>query len=234
MNVVLRLEEITLEYPIPRRYKKEGITPSGVSEISLEIQQGEVLGIIGRNGSGKSTLLKIMAGVLPPDSGKISCKGSVSLLAGVGVGFNKELTGRENAYLYGALMGRTSKQIDGLINEMQSFAELSYHFDRPFRTYSSGMRSRLGIAVATGYTPNLLLIDEVLGAGDVSFRKKSQQRIKDLIKTSGTVVIVSHSLGLLKDICTRMLLIEDGTILSDDVPNKIIEEYTKLLKVDDD
>ncbi len=167
MTVVMSLENVTLEYPVDRRYRKEKVKPSGVQNISLEIQRGEVLGIIGHNGSGKSTLLKMMAGVFPPDSGNIATRGSVSLLAGVGVGFHKELTGRENAYLYGALMGRTKEQIDGLIDEIQEFAELKHHFDRPLRTYSSGMKSRLGISVATAFKPDLLLIDEVLGVGGV-------------------------------------------------------------------
>src|SRR6056300_1228524 len=184
MTVVMRLEDVTLEYPVPRQYRKEDVKPSGVRNISLEVKQGEVLGIIGRNGSGKSTLLKMMAGVFPPNSGTIAAKGSVSLLAGVGVGFHKELTGRENAYLYGALMGRTTEQIDGLIEEIQAFAELNHHFDRPIRTYSSGMKSRLGISVATAFKPDLLLIDEVLGVGDASFRKKSEKRVKDMISES--------------------------------------------------
>ena len=213
MTVVMRLEEVTLEYPVPRQYRKEDIQPSGVRNISLEVNQGEVLGIIGRNGSGKSTLLKMMAGVFPPDSGTIATRGSVSLLAGVGVGFHKELTGRENAYLYGALMGRTTEQIDGLIEEIQSFAELDHHFDRPIRTYSSGMKSRLGISVATAFKPDLLLIDEVLGVGDASFRKKSEKRVKDMISESGTVVIVSHSLGMLKSICNRIIVLDSGSVL---------------------
>ena len=213
MSTVMRLEDITLEYPVPRQYRKEDVQPSGVRNISLEIREGEVLGIIGRNGSGKSTLLKMMAGVFPPDSGTISTRGSVSLLAGVGVGFHKELTGRENAYLYGALMGRTTTQIDELIEEIQSFAELDHHFDRPIRTYSSGMKSRLGISVATAFKPDLLLIDEVLGVGDASFRKKSERRVKDMIAESGTVVIVSHSLGMLKSICNRIIVLGGGSVL---------------------
>ena len=213
MSTVMRLEEITLEYPVPRQYRFEDVQPSGVRNISLEVNQGEVLGIIGRNGSGKSTLLKMMAGVFPPDSGTISTRGSVSLLAGVGVGFHKELTGRENAYLYGALMGRETEQIDDLIEEIQSFAELDHHFDRPIRTYSSGMKSRLGISVATAFKPDLLLIDEVLGVGDASFRKKSEERVKEMIAESGTVVIVSHSLGMLKSICNRIIVLEGGSML---------------------
>ena len=230
MTVVMRLEDVTLEYPVPRQYRKEDIQPSGVRNISLEVNQGEVLGIIGRNGSGKSTLLKMMAGVFPPDSGTIATRGSVSLLAGVGVGFHKELTGRENAYLYGALMGRTTEQIDGLIEEIQSFAELDHHFDRPIRTYSSGMKSRLGISVATAFKPELLLIDEVLGVGDISFREKSQRRVKDLISNSGCVVIVSHSMGLLKSICTKLLVINEGEIQHYGDVDKGMKLYTQIMQ----
>ena len=228
----MRLDGITLEYPVPRQYRKEDIQSSGVRKISLEVKQGEVLGIVGRNGSGKSTLLKMMAGVFPPDSGTISTRGSVSLLAGVGVGFHKELTGRENAYLYGALMGRTQTQIDELIDEIRSFAELEHHFDRPIRTYSSGMKSRLGISVATAFKPDLLLIDEVLGVGDASFRKKSEERVKEMIAESGTVVIVSHSLGLLSSICSRIILLENGSIVSSGDPNETLKNYSSLLKLD--
>ena len=228
----MRLDGITLEYPVPRQYRKEDIQSSGVRKISLEVKQGEVLGIVGRNGSGKSTLLKIMAGVFPPDSGMISSWGSVSLLAGVGVGFHKELTGRENAYLYGALMGRTQTQIDELIDEIRSFAELEHHFDRPIRTYSSGMKSRLGISVATAFKPDLLLIDEVLGVGDASFRKKSEERVKEMIAESGTVVIVSHSLGLLSSICSRIILLENGSIVSSGEPKQTLNDYSSLLKLD--
>ena len=162
--------------------------------------------------------------------GTIATRGSVSLLAGVGVGFHKELTGRENAYLYGALMGRTQQQIDELIDEIQAFAELKHHFDRPIRTYSSGMKSRLGISVATAFRPDLLLIDEVLGVGDVSFREKSQDRVKQLIQDSGTVVIVSHSMGLLSSICNRIALVEDGNIVSIGNPKETLELYSELLK----
>ena len=224
----MRLEDVTLEYPVPRQYRKENITPSGIRNISLEVNQGEVLGIIGQNGSGKSTLLKTMAGVFPPDSGRISTRGSVSLLAGVGVGFHKELTGRENAYLYGALMGRTTKQIDELIEEIQVFAELEHHFDRPIRTYSSGMKSRLGISVATAFRPDILLIDEVLGVGDASFRERSKARVRQLIQQSGAVVIVSHSLSLMAGICDRIMLIDSGEIIFLGEPKEALNAYEKL------
>ena len=231
MSTVMKLDTVTLEYPVPRQYRKENIQPSGIRNISLEVKQGEVLGIIGRNGSGKSTLLKVMAGVFPPDTGTIATRGSVSLLAGVGVGFHKELTGRENAYLYGAFMGRTTSQIDALIDEIQEFAELKHHFDRPIRTYSSGMKSRLGISVATAFKPDLLLIDEVLGVGDASFRKKSEERVKEMINQSGSVIIVSHSMGLLKSICNKIIIIEDGMIVDEGNPDLIIQNYSNLLGI---
>ena len=232
MSVVMRLEKVTLEYPVPRQYRKEDVRPSGVRDISLNVVQGEVLGIVGRNGSGKSTLLKMMAGVFPPDSGMIATAGSVSLLSGVGVGFHRELTGRENAYLYGALMGRTNKEIDVLIDEIKSFAELEHHFDRPIRTYSSGMKSRLGISVATAFKPDLLLIDEVLGVGDASFRKKSEERVKQLMNDSGTVVIVSHSMGLLSSICTRIMLLDNGAFVTIGEPKEVLSRYKELLELE--
>tara|TARA_B100001564_G_scaffold314803_1_gene289151 strand:- start:4011 stop:4706 length:696 start_codon:yes stop_codon:yes gene_type:complete len=231
MTTAMEIQNLTLEYPVPRKYRKEKFEPSGIRDISLSVRKGEVLGIIGHNGSGKSTLLKLMAGVFPPDTGSIAIRGSVSLLAGVGVGFHKDLTGRENAYLYGALMGRTQEQINNLIDEIQQFAELKHHFDRPLRTYSSGMKSRLGISVATAFNPDLLLIDEVLGVGDASFREKSKKRVRKMIEKSGAVVIVSHSLGLLTEICDRIIVLEDGKIIFQGNPNEGVEQYKKSLLI---
>jgi ABC-type polysaccharide/polyol phosphate transport system ATPase subunit len=227
MTIVMSIDDITLEYPVPRRYRNENVQPSGIRNVSLNVKKGEVLGVIGGNGSGKSTLLKLMAGVFPPNSGQISIRGSVSLLAGVGIGFHRDLTGRENAYLYGALMGRKKTEIDLLIQEIQEFAELEHHFDRPLRTYSSGMKSRLGISVATAFEPDLLLIDEVLGVGDASFREKSKRRVRTLIENSGAVVLVSHSMALLRDICDRILLIEKGEVVYLGDPKEAIKRYLK-------
>jgi ABC-type polysaccharide/polyol phosphate transport system ATPase subunit len=231
MKTILRVSDVTLEYPLPSRYSTQGIRKSGVRNITFELFEGEVLGIIGRNGSGKSTLLKMLAGVFPPDNGQIYSSGTVSLLAGVGVGFHKELTGRENSYLYGALMGRSKFEIDQLIDEIQNFSELGYHFDRPLRTYSSGMKSRLGISVATSFKPDILLIDEVLGVGDASFKQKSQERVRKLISESGSVIIVSHSYTMLKKICDRILLIDEGENISIGEPDFIIEKYKKILDI---
>ena len=232
MKTILTVSDVTLEYPLPSRYRSKGIRKSGVRNINFDLFDGEVLGIIGRNGSGKSTLLKMLAGVFPSDKGQIYSRGTVSLLAGVGVGFHKELTGRENSYLYGALMGRSKSDIDQLIEEIQNFSELGYHFDRPLRTYSSGMKSRLGISVATSFKPDILLIDEVLGVGDASFKQKSQERVRKLISDSGSVIIVSHSYTMLKNICDRILLIDEGECVLIGEPELIIDRYKQLLNID--
>ena len=148
----------------------------------------------------------------------------------MGVGFHKELTGRENAYLYGALMGRNKEQIDALIEEIQDFAELEHHFDRPIRTYSSGMKSRLGISVATSFEPDILLIDEVLGVGDAAFKEKSKAKVRELIDASGSVVIVSHSYSMLSQICDRILVLEQGETIVLDEAATSIKIYQSLIK----
>jgi len=155
-------------------------------------------------------------------------RGSVSLLSGVGVGFNGELTGRENCYLYGALMGRTKEQIDALIDEVKAFSELEHFFDRPLRMYSSGMKSRLGISVATAFRPDILLIDEVLGVGDASFREKSKKRVRELIDGSGSVIIVSHSLAMMASICSRVLVMDGGKAAFIGAPEEALSVYADM------
>ena len=226
MSIVLKCEQVSVAYPLPRKFRKLNAKPAGVHDVSFELGEGEVLGIIGKNGSGKSTLLKMLAGIFPPDQGEILMRGSVSLLSGVGVGFNGELTGRENCYLYGALMGRTKEQIDTLIDGVKAFSELEHFFDRPLRMYSSGMKSRLGISVATAFRPDILLIDEVLGVGDASFREKSKRRVRELIDGSGSVIIVSHSLNLMQQLCDRILLMDGGNLAFIGAPEKALAMYS--------
>ena len=226
MSIVLKCEHVTVEYPLPRKFRKLNAKPAGVRGVSFELAEGEVLGVIGKNGSGKSTLLKMLAGIFPPDEGEIHMRGSVSLLSGVGVGFNGELTGRENCYLYGALMGRSKEQIDDLIDEVKQFSELEHFFDRPLRMYSSGMKSRLGISVATAFRPDILLIDEVLGVGDASFREKSKRRVRELIDGSGSVIIVSHSLSMMQQLCDRILLMDGGTLSFIGAPEEALALYS--------
>jgi ABC-type polysaccharide/polyol phosphate transport system ATPase subunit len=229
---VLSMKDVVLTYPQTRFERSKKMTPSKIGPISVDFDEQEVVGIIGRNGAGKSTLLRLIGGVFPPDSGEIHLNGVVSLLAGVGVGFSGNLTGMENTYLYASLMGWKKKQIDEKIDDILEFSELGHHFERPIRTYSSGMKARLGISVATAFKPDILLIDEVLGVGDASFRKKSEKRVRDMIDGSGTVIMVSHSQGLMMEICDRIILMEQGEILAVGDPAEMYKKYNELLKLE--
>lgn len=197
----------------------------GLDGVSLTVHKGEIIGIIGRNGSGKSTLLRTMAGIYKPDNGWIGIDGQISLLAGVGVGMNKDLTGRENIHLYGSMLGNEREVMDSMMDEIIAFSELKEFIDEPLRTYSSGMKARLGISVATAVKPDILLIDEVLGVGDPGFKKRSQQRIREMMDDSNTVVLVSHSFSLLKEICSRMIMMEKGKMKCIGTPEEVIAAY---------
>jgi len=231
MNV-LELHGVSLTYPQSRLEKKKKMMPSKIGPVNLEFYDSEIVGIIGRNGSGKSTLLRIIGGVFPPDEGEVHLSGTISLLAGVGVGFNKNLTGLENTFLYASLMGWKKKQIEEKLDDILSFSELGHHFERPIKTYSSGMKARLGISVATAFQPDILLIDEVLGVGDASFRKKSERRVKDMIKGSGTVIIVSHSQNFMLEICDRIVVMEAGKVVDVGEPSEMYKLYKKILNND--
>ena len=242
MTPVLELNEITLEYPksqslltiIKRKVLhllgKNATAPhyKGLDEVNLTINRGEVIGVIGRNGSSKSTLLKVMAGIFAPDAGNVSINGDISLLSGVGQGMNKHLTGRESIHLYGSILGHSKDVMDSLTDEIIQFSELHDFIDEPLRTYSSGMKARLGISVATAVKPDILLIDEVLGVGDPGFKKKSQEKIRKMMDDSNTVVIVSHSFGLLKEICDRMIMMEKGRIRIIGTPDEVIAKYNEI------
>ena len=231
------LQDITLRFPKQRSlirlllglFKKQKPNEFiALNSVSLEVEKGEVIGIIGRNGSGKSTLLRVIAGIYPPDEGEVHAVGDISLLAGLGTGFSQHQTGRENALLYGSILGHNEKEMNGKIEEIIEFSELGTFIDEPLRTYSAGMKARLGLAVASAIKPNILLIDEVLGVGDPNFREKSKKKILDMVKGASTVVIVSHSFGLMTDICDRVVLIEKGQIEFVGEPQDAIKRYYEL------
>lgn len=201
---------------------------TALKDVNLSVHQGEILGVIGRNGSGKSTLLRVIAGIYRPDQGVVRARRRISLLAGVSVGLNANLTGRENVHLYGSILGNSEDEMDSKMEEIVEFSELGDFIEQPLRTYSSGMRARLGIAIASAIEPEILLIDEVLGVGDPQFREKSKIRILDLVKNSGTVVLVSHSFGLMKEICDRLVLVDRGMIKMVGEPGDVIEAYYNL------
>jgi len=232
----IRLKDITLKFPKQRnlvsiifdKLRKKDRQYAALSGINLDIKQGEVIGIIGQNGSGKSTLLRVISGIYPPDSGEVYAAGDISLLAGLGTGFSNHQTGRENAILYGSILGHSEDEMKSKLDEIIDFSELGEFIDQPLRTYSSGMKARLGLAVASAIKPNILLIDEVLSVGDPTFKEKSKKKILSMVSNASTVVIVSHSFALLTDICDRVVLIDNGKIISDDEPQTSIRAYYKL------
>jgi len=229
----IEVSNVTLHFPKQRnaftmlldvlRRKKRRFT--ALKNVSIEVKRGEIIGIIGRNGCGKSTLLRVMAGIYPPDEGKSFVAGEISLLAGLGTGFSPHQTGRENAILYGSILGHNEEEMKSKLPEIIEFSELGTFIDEPIRTYSAGMKARLGLAVASAINPDILLIDEVLGVGDPNFREKSKKKILNMVEGAGTVVIVSHSFGLMKSICDRLILIHDGVVSADGNPAEVIQAY---------
>lgn len=202
-----------------------------VRKVSFQIPKGEIWGIIGKNGSGKSTMLKAIAGIFSPDSGSIDLKGhSVSLLS-IGVGFQKKLTGRENIMLSGMLLGFSEKHIKEKTQEIIEFAELGDFIEKPVRTYSSGMYSKLAFSITAILETEIMLVDEVLSVGDERFKKKSLNKMKSLINDRNrTVVIVSHSIPTLKELCTRVLWMHDGEIRQIGDPETVLQEYAEFMK----
>jgi len=183
-----------------------------LQNISFELKRGEVLGLIGRNGAGKTTLLKLLNGLAKPDSGKITMRGRVGALIALGAGFNPILTGRENVYVNGSVLGLSKKEIDNKFDEIVDFAELWDFIDTPVQSYSSGMQVRLGFSIATAMNPDILLLDEVLAVGDLKFRLKCYRKI-DEIKEKAAMIFVSHSLEQISRICSRVMVLGKGAIL---------------------
>jgi lipopolysaccharide transport system ATP-binding protein len=226
-DVLISVKDVTVSYPIKSGYLKwNKHTP--LKNISFDLLRGETLGLIGRNGAGKSTLLRMIAGIIEPDAGKIINHGvRVSLLA-LGVGFMSHLTGRENAILSGLLLGMRKRDILKRMGYIIEFSGLGDFIDQPLRTYSSGMCARLGFSVAIQATPEALLIDEVLGVGDEDFRKKSTEEMKRLIKSDTAIILVSHSLQDINELCDRVILIDQGTIALTGHTAEVLEQYRKL------
>jgi len=196
-----------------------------LEDVNFSVNQGEVLGIIGRNGAGKSSLLKILSKVTSPTKGQITLNGRVASLLEVGTGFNPELTGRENIYLNGAILGMTKKEIAGKFDEIVAFSGVEKYIDTPVKRYSSGMYVRLAFAVAAHLEPEILIVDEVLAVGDVDFQKKCIGKMKDVANAGRTVLFVSHNMEAVKNLCSRALLMEHGTIVSEGSPSQVIETY---------
>jgi len=196
-----------------------------LKDISFKVNEGEVLGIIGKNGAGKSTLLKLLSKVTFPTSGQITLNGRVSSLLEVGTGFHPELTGRENVYLNGAILGMTKKEIAAKFDDIVAFSGVDKFIDTPVKRYSSGMYVRLAFAVAAHLEPDVLIVDEVLAVGDVDFQKKCIGKMKEVAGGGRTVLFVSHNMEAVKNLCTRALLMEHGRIVEEGTPAEVIAAY---------
>ena len=199
--------------------------------VSFEIEEGKILGIIGQNGAGKSTMLRAIAGIFSPDKGNIDLHGhSISLLS-IGVGFNKKLTGKENIYLSGMLLGFSEKEIAKKEKAIIEFADIGDFINKPVKTYSSGMHSKLAFAITAILETDIMLIDEVLSVGDAKFKEKSYNKMKELISDdTRTVIIVSHSLGTIQELCDEVLWLEKGEVVMKGAADEIIPKYEEFMK----
>lgn len=246
-EIVVQVNEVGVRFPLVRHRPKgvkeqflEWVRPrlnghdkdfQALDAVSLSVRRGEVIGLVGRNGSGKSTLLRVIAGIYSPDRGRVVTQGRISALLELGAGFREELSGQENIYLSGAILGYSQEEMRELAPEIMEFAELGVHIDAPYRTYSSGMKSRLSFAVTTAVQPDILLIDEALAVGDERFRERSMRRLEALVHKEDTaVIIVSHNTDELTRLCERLIVLERGQTRFDGEPKEALKTYRNLLK----
>jgi len=198
-------------------------------DVTFTIKKNEVVGIIGPNGAGKSTILKLLSKIMRPHKGEIKISGRLSALIEVAAGFHNDLTGRENVYLNGTIIGMTKKEIDSKFDEIVEFSGLSEFIDTPVKRYSSGMHARLGFSVAAHMDPDVLLVDEVLSVGDIAFQAKCSQKMRELLNSGATIVLVSHNLSLVQSLCKRVILLDKGQIQKEGIPEEVIPYYQRAV-----
>jgi homopolymeric O-antigen transport system ATP-binding protein len=237
---IIHLENVSVQYRVPEErigtFKEYAIRLLqrriryksfwALDQVNLSIRRGEVFGVIGRNGAGKSTLLKVISRVLRPTKGRIIVYGKIAPLLELGAGFHPELSGRENVYLNGALLGYSQKEMEECFDQIVEFAGLRPFIDASIRTYSSGMYTRLGFAVATAHVPDILLVDEILSVGDIEFQQKCFARIDEFRNQGSTIVLVTHALEQVEKICQRACWIDHGKVEYQGEPKKVITAYT--------
>ena len=220
----------TLKETVIRMFKRDRskhIKFHVLRNISFKIYQGEKIGIIGYNGAGKSTLLKVISGIYDPDEGTVNTKGNISPLLSLGAGFDHNYSGRKNIYLNAAIMGYNKKFLESKVNEIIEFSELEEFIDIPIKNYSSGMLAKLGFSIATALNPNILIIDEILGVGDVTFAKKSRDKLRSLMDGSTTVLLVSHSIPQIRELCEKAIWIDDGAVKEFGEVDEVCDHYLK-------
>ena len=237
-EVAIRVSDLKITYHTMKRNSFKQMFKRGSNRetfealkgVSFEINRGEIVGIIGKNGSGKSTLLRALAGIFTADEGTIETFGNTISLLAIGVGFNKELSGRENIILSGLLLGFTEEEIRKKMPRIIKFSGLGDFIDKPVRTYSSGMFSKLSFSITAVLETDIMLIDEVLSVGDAQFKRKSRRKMRRLIRDENrTVVIVSHSIGVLRKLCQRMIWINDGEIMMIGDTNEVLDRYEEFM-----
>ncbi|MEO8276735.1 MAG: ABC transporter ATP-binding protein [Thermoanaerobaculia bacterium] len=238
---VLELESVSLRYRLAKQrlpsfkdyaihWVKGTLTYESfwaLTDVSFTVKRGEVVGIVGRNGAGKSSLLKIISGVLEPTTGKLTSDGRNSAILELGTGFDFELTGRENIFLNGMLLGRARREISERLESIIEFSELGDFIDSPIRAYSSGMLSRLGFSIATAWTPDLLILDEVFAAGDAGFTRKCEKTIESFRAAGVTILLVSHSATIVLETCSRALWLDHGHLVGDGSAAEVVPAYEK-------
>ena len=199
-----------------------------LKDINFHINKGEVVGLIGSNGAGKSTLLKVVSGVMKPTSGKVTVNGVISPMIELGAGFDQNLTAKENIYLNGSILGYSKKFLDEKFDEIIEFSELKDFLNVPVKNFSSGMTAKLAFSIATIVNPEILIVDEILSVGDIKFQEKSKNKMMEMIIGGTTVLYVSHSLESIKDLCTKVIWLEQGSIVKIGNPKEICDEYYKF------
>jgi teichoic acid transport system ATP-binding protein len=244
----IRVEDVSVTYrtPLERRPTlRSTLTRLGRREriireiqalknVSFEVPHGRVMGVVGANGAGKSTLMRTVAGILPPTQGRVEVRGRMSTLLSLGVGFNRKLTGRENVVLGGLAAGLRRSELAEKYAEIVEFAELEEFMDLPMRTYSSGMYGRLAFAVAVTMHPDILIIDEALSVGDARFRRKSFERMRELCGEDRTILLVSHALGSIEELCDDAIWLHKGRMKLWDEPSAVVDAYARFLGVKED
>ncbi len=238
---VVIANNISVDYPVANTnvqtgnnnsYRLTNIIPAGnkeafraLQEISFRVKEGEIVGIIGPNGAGKTTLCKVISGIIKPDNGIITVRGETTALLSLSTGFNIQLTGRDNIYLNGMMLGMSRKKLNNLYNDIVDFSELEKFITRPVKIYSSGMKSRLGFSIAAMIQPDIFIIDEALSTGDISFYEKASNKIQELINNAKAVIIVTHNMKFVEKVCTRAIWLDQGRILYDGKPKKVVKKY---------
>lgn len=240
-DIAVSIKNVSKYYKLyndPKDRLKEALNRKGkvyhkkfyaTKNLSLEIKKGEILGVVGKNGSGKSTLLKLITGVLTPDEGSITVNGKISALLELGSGFNPEFTGLQNIFFYGTILGFTKEEMDSKLDDIIAFADIGEFINQPLKTYSSGMKSRLGFAVAAHIDPEILILDEVLSVGDVLFRRKCYTKMEEFFNSGKTIIYVSHGTGEINRLCNRAVFLHNGNILLDGEPKHVTKYYEKYL-----